>query len=80
MWAPLAWCIYPAVYIAYAFGRGELLGSYPYHFIDVASLGYRQALTNAFGLLGAFVVLGIIVYAIAAIRMRTVARPSRTGG
>lgn len=68
--APLAWCVYPIGYIVYAFTRGEMLGSYPYHFIDVASLGYRQAMLNGFGLLIAFIVLGVVVVAIATFRNR----------
>ena len=68
--APLVWCGYPIGYILYAFIRGEMLGSYPYHFIDVASLGYRQAVLNGFGLLIAFVVLGGVVVAIARFRNR----------
>lgn len=68
--APLAWCVYPIGYIVYAFIRGEVLGSYPYHFIDVASLGYRQAVLNGIGLLIAFIVLGALVVAIVGFRNR----------
>ena len=57
--------------MAYVFLRGVLLGSYPYHFIDVTSLGYSWALINAMGLLVAFAVLGGVVYAIAVFRGRT---------
>lgn len=68
IWAPLAWCLYPLIYLAYAFARGELLGSYPYHFIDVTSLGYAKALINSLWLLVAFVVLGSVVNGIARLR------------
>jgi hypothetical protein len=71
LWAPLAWCIYPIIYIAYALARGELIGSYPYHFIDVTSLGYSRVLINSLGLLVVFVVLGGLVYGIARLRNRT---------
>ena len=57
-WAPLSWCWYPLAYFAYVMVRGEWLGSYPYPFIDVLALGYRQAMVNASGLLMGFVVLG----------------------
>ncbi|MEZ0471503.1 Pr6Pr family membrane protein [Luteimonas salinilitoris] len=68
--APLVWCLYPVSYLIYALIRGAVLGSYPYHFIDVASLGYRQVLIDGFGLLVAFLALGAFVVAITAIRNR----------
>jgi hypothetical protein len=49
IWAPLAWSIYPVIYIAYVLARGELIGSYPYHFVDVTSLGYIKVLINCSG-------------------------------
>ncbi len=69
-WAPLAWCIYPAIYFAYALVRGEVIGSYPYHFLDVASLGYPKVLLNSLGLLLVYVLLGGVVYGIARLRSR----------
>ena len=68
--APLAWCLYPMGYFVYVFARGKLLGSYPYYFIDVTSIGYRQAMLNSFGLLVAFIVLGAAVLAVATLRNR----------
>lgn len=54
--APLA-ATYMAGYAAYILVRGELVGRYPYPFIDVTQLGYPLALRNA-ALLGlAFVAL-----------------------
>jgi hypothetical protein len=69
-WAPLAWCIYPVIYVAYALARGEVIGSYPYHFIDVSSLGYSKVLLNSLGLLAVYVVIGSVVYGIAGFRNR----------
>ena len=74
--APLAWCLYPLLYFVYVFVRGELLGSYPYYFIDAASIGYRQAMLNSFGLLVAFVALGATVLATATFRNRFRSPPS----
>ena len=71
IWAPLAWCLYPLIYLAYVFARGELIGSYPYHFIDVTKLGYVKALVNSLSLLVAFVLLGCIVNGIARLRNTT---------
>lgn len=51
------WASYMTGYAVYILVRGELLGRYPYPFIDVAQLGYPVALRNA-ALLGlAFVAL-----------------------
>lgn len=69
-WAPLAWCIYPVVYVVYALARGEVIGSYPYHFIDVASLGYPKVFLNSLGLLVVYVVMGSVVFGIARVRTR----------
>ena len=71
LWAPIAWCLYPAGYFVYVFIRGELLRSYPYYFIDVTQIGYPQAMWNSFGLLIAFIILGAVVLAIARFRNRT---------
>lgn len=60
-WEPLTWCLYPAAYLVYALARGELLGSYPYPFIDVAALGYPRVLANALGLIVVFAALGFAV-------------------
>ena len=78
--APLAWCLYPLLYFFYVFVRGDLLGSYPYYFIDVASIGYRQAMLNSFGMLVAFVALGAAVLAIATLRNRFRSPPSPVKG
>lgn len=68
---PLVWCLYPTLYLAYALARGELLGSYPYPFIDVATLGYQRVMLNAAGLLAAFVGLGFAVLGLARLVARS---------
>jgi len=77
---PFAWCLYPLLYFVCMFVRGELLGSYPYYFIDVASIGYRQAMLNSFGLLVAFVALGVAVFTIATLCKRFRSPPSPVRG
>lgn len=64
-WSPLAWCLYPLSYFAYALLRGAALGSYPYYFIDVAAIGYSRTLLNASGLLLGFVLVGWLFMAVA---------------
>jgi hypothetical protein len=56
-----AWIGYPAGYAIYVFIRGELVGAYPYPFIDVASIGYGAALRNAAGIAVVFVALASIL-------------------
>lgn len=43
--------IYPFAYFIYIVLRGELLGKYPYFFVDVASIGLLASARNAFGIL-----------------------------
>jgi hypothetical protein len=65
---PLLWSIYPAVYLVYSLIRGEMVGSYPYPFIDAHSLGYPRILLNSFGLLLVFIALGLLFIALARAR------------
>jgi hypothetical protein len=67
---PLAWALYPTVYFVYVLVRGELIGSYPYGFIDVNSIGYPKTLRNAVGLLLVFVILGAVIVAVERIARR----------
>ena len=57
--APLAWLIYPAVYVAWTLVRGAAIHRYPYFFADADKLGYPRALLNGAGFLVAFYVLGL---------------------
>ncbi|MEY4608150.1 MAG: hypothetical protein RL625_367 [Gemmatimonadota bacterium] len=43
--------LYPFAYFVYVIGRGEILGTYPYFFVDVRTLGLLGALRNALGVL-----------------------------
>lgn len=56
---PLLWLIYPLLYFGYILVRGATSGAYPYPFVDVARLGYREVLINASMFLGAFFALGV---------------------
>lgn len=66
--APLLWAWYPLAYTVYALLRGLWLGTYPYHFIDVAALGYAQVWANVGALLVAFVLTGALLRWVAARR------------
>lgn len=49
--------ILPLAWLLWTFGRGAVLGAYPYGFIDVTVLGYPTALGNAAGILVAGLLL-----------------------
>lgn len=68
--APLAWASWPLAYLGYALLRGLWLGTYPYPFIDVTTLGYPRTLLNALGLLGVFLLVGLAFVAVARWRLR----------
>ena len=57
----LAWSVYPLVYFGYALLRGQIIGFYPYPFIDVAALGYGRVVLNALVMFAAFMLLGLAV-------------------
>lgn len=63
-WHPLAWCGYVLAYIVYVLVRAQWTGTYPYHFIDVGTLGLPVALRNALGLLAAYAGIGYAVWGI----------------
>lgn len=54
------WLIYPAAYLLYTLLRGTFTGLYPYPFVDVAELGYGQALLNSGVVCLVFVALSFI--------------------
>jgi hypothetical protein len=54
-WARLPWLLlYPLLYLVYVFARGEVVGLYPYEFIDVLKIGYPAALRNSVALIAAY--------------------------
>ena len=57
----LLWMLYPLGYFGYVLFRGDMIGDYVYPFIDIGTLGYRQALINAFGVLGGFVAIALLL-------------------
>ena len=58
----LPWALYPVVYFAYVLLRGQLIGVYPYPFVDVDKLGYPQVFINAGQIfLGFLLVSGVLI-------------------
>jgi hypothetical protein len=71
--APLVWALYPTVYLAYVLIRGIIIGSYPYGFIDPIAIGYERTMINGLGLLGVFVLLGLILVTLGRLQRRVAA-------
>jgi hypothetical protein len=58
----LSWLVYPLGYLALTLWRGSASDFYPYPFIDVAELGYRNVLLNVLLLtLGFIALMGVFV-------------------
>ncbi|BBP79137.1 hypothetical protein PHLH7_52410 [Pseudomonas sp. Ost2] len=60
-WQVLPWMVYPLVYFAYVLLRGHLIGTYPYPFVDVDTLGYPQVFINAGQILLGFVLVSLLL-------------------
>ena len=56
--APIAWTVYPLIYLLYNLVRGSSTVRYPYPFLDVESLGLSSVLVNCVILTVVFLVLG----------------------
>ena len=67
---PLIWGIYPTAYMVYVLIRGEIIGHYPYGFIDPSAIGYQKTMINAVGLLIVFIALGLILVALSRLQRR----------
>lgn len=60
-----SWLLYPLIYIVFIFTRGAFMDVYPYPFIDVSTIGYPQAFTNAGVLVIIFWILSLLFIATA---------------
>ena len=61
---PVRWLTYPLLYGVWTVIHGQMVGWYPYWFIDIGELGWARALANFTGLLVFFLVLGAMVVAL----------------
>lgn len=73
-----AWTSYPLGYFGYMLIRGELIGLYPYHFLDVGLLGYGRTLTNGVGVLVGFVLVSLLLLLAGRWQMPRATAPIRT--
>lgn len=55
--------LYPFAYLVWAMGRGLVVGSYPYPFLDAGALGYGQVALNCIGVLLVFVLFHLALIA-----------------
>ncbi|PPJ42121.1 hypothetical protein C0063_02105 [Pseudoxanthomonas sp. KAs_5_3] len=61
-WRDVAgWLLFPLGYVIWVFLRGAWVSEYPYPFIDVGQLGWARVSVNALGVMGVFIVLGLVV-------------------
>lgn len=67
------WLTWPTAYCLYALARGQADGIYPYFFLDVGRLGWAQAGLNIAGLVAAFGLAGVGLWASARLLGRTAA-------
>ena len=58
------WLAFPLVYFAYVLIRGELIGRYPYYFLNVGRYGYGEVLLTAAGFTLAFLALAAVFLAL----------------
>jgi len=60
-----AWLIYPAGYCIYVLARGSITGLYPYPFLEAGTLGYNKVLLNCGLICLLFLLLSVVLIAIA---------------
>lgn len=68
----LSWLVFPLIYITYTLTRGQMIGWYPYPFLDPAEVGgYAGVLAYALAITAAFVLVGFALRSIAQRRRRS---------
>jgi hypothetical protein len=58
---PFVFAAFPLLYLAYALGRGEAEGRYPYPFLNVAKIGLHRTLANVGAIGLGFLVGGYVL-------------------
>jgi hypothetical protein len=70
-WATIpAALLLPIAWLAWTLLRGAVIGAYPYPFLDVVDLGYRQVLVNVAAITAFGVVIGALLMGIDALLSR----------
>jgi hypothetical protein len=74
-----SWLWYPLGYLVYVLARGAVDRWYPYPFLDVNAIGYGRAMINAGGVGFAFIVIALLLLALARLQSRRANRnPGQT--
>ena len=61
-WADLPWLpLYPTIYLAYAFIRGLMTGTYPYPFLNLQEKGIAGVAPTVLAILVLFLITGLIL-------------------
>lgn len=55
----LGWLPFPVLYFCYVLIRGNLIGHYPYPFLNVAKYGYASVIGNGLEMLAGFLSMGL---------------------
>jgi hypothetical protein len=66
----VSWLWYPLGYLVYVLARGAIDRWYPYPFLDVNAIGYGRVLINACGVGLAFIVIALLLLALARLQLR----------
>lgn len=74
MWFPLAWCLYPMLYLVYILIRGVLINKYPYFFIDVTEIGYTQTVINSLFLAFAYISMSYMLILISYLKVKWISK------
>jgi len=61
---PVKWLTYPLLYGLWSVIHGQMIGWYPYWFIDIGVLGWTKAMINFGALLAFFLMLGLLIAAL----------------
>lgn len=68
---PLAWLLYPLVYLGYTWGRGAVVGWYPYPFLDpMQDGGWGAVFESTAVVVLAFLAIALIVHMLGNLRVR----------
>ncbi len=59
-----SWLIFPFLYLVYTLIRGHFFQFYPYPFVDVIQLGYKQVFVNSFFMVLAFFIVAFLLVGI----------------
>lgn len=63
-WHLPLWALYPVAYFGFTLLRGQVIGTWPYPFLDVGALGYPRVLLNALMILAGFLGIGAVLWAV----------------